>query len=388
MAIIPRKSFGWLLWSLILLAGCETTSIEPTSIEKQTAGETTAAAIEQVETALKTDPIATEESAASITPQVIPGTLVPRFGDEIVAAGQFFRTGTPVVLWSDADGYDGYRVERRFASLARADWESSRRDVPALSSPNRYSMRSAGLSPQKREEVRGGSWTLEQLQEVVDQLVLHYDVSGTSRVCFERLHDHRGLSIHFMVDVDGTIYQTLDLKEKAWHATVANSRSIGVEIAQIGAYPSPDAKPLRDWYEEREDGSTLLTIPKSARPDSVRNQDYSGRPIRSEVVAGKINGTSLWQYDFTAEQYAALAHLAAALSEVFPKLRLEVPRDETGAVASDKLNDAALKNFGGLIGHFHIQTNKVDPGPAFQWERVLEEARKLLQPDSDRSTTR
>ncbi|MEM9559092.1 MAG: N-acetylmuramoyl-L-alanine amidase, partial [Planctomycetota bacterium] len=37
--------------------------------------------------------------------------------------------------------------------------------------------------------------------------------------------------------VDGTIYQTLDVTERAWHATKANSRSVGIEIAQIGAYP-------------------------------------------------------------------------------------------------------------------------------------------------------
>jgi len=38
--------------------------------------------------------------------------------------------------------------------------------------------------------------------------------------CFKVLHDHRDLSVHFMLDLDGTIYQTLDLKERAWHATI------------------------------------------------------------------------------------------------------------------------------------------------------------------------
>jgi N-acetyl-anhydromuramyl-L-alanine amidase AmpD len=37
-----------------------------------------------------------------------------------------------------------------------------------------------------------------------------------------------------MLDLDGTIYQTLDLKERASHATIANSRSIGIEIANMG----------------------------------------------------------------------------------------------------------------------------------------------------------
>src|SRR5262245_37656036 len=39
-----------------------------------------------------------------------PGAAAPRKGDEMVVAGQFFHTGTPIVLWMDPGGYDGYRV--------------------------------------------------------------------------------------------------------------------------------------------------------------------------------------------------------------------------------------------------------------------------------------
>jgi hypothetical protein len=31
--------------------------------------------------------------------------------------------------------------------------------------------------------------------------------------------------------------------------------------------------------------------------------------------------------------------------------------------------------FGGILGHFHLQTDKRDPGPAFDWERLLAAAR-------------
>ncbi len=40
--------------------------------------------------------------------------------------------------------------------------------------------------------------------------------------------------------------QTLDLKERAWHASTANTRSIGIEIANIGAYPKTE--PFKRWY--------------------------------------------------------------------------------------------------------------------------------------------
>ena len=32
----------------------------------------------------------------------------------------------------------------------------------------------------------------------------------------------------------------------------------------------------------------------------------------------------------------------------------------------------------GILGHYHVQQNKVDPGPAFQWDRVVDGANELL----------
>src|SRR6267142_141920 len=72
-----------------------------------------------------------------------PGAHQPRTGDEIVVAGQFFHTGTPVVLWMDPGGYDAYRVERRFSPLDKADWENSHGKNKDLTSPNRYGLRRA-----------------------------------------------------------------------------------------------------------------------------------------------------------------------------------------------------------------------------------------------------
>jgi N-acetylmuramoyl-L-alanine amidase len=34
------------------------------------------------------------------------GALVPRTSDEIVVAGQYIHTYTPVILWTDPGGYD------------------------------------------------------------------------------------------------------------------------------------------------------------------------------------------------------------------------------------------------------------------------------------------
>jgi N-acetylmuramoyl-L-alanine amidase len=316
--------------------------------------------------------------AGCTTPPPRPGTLASRTGDEIIVAGQFFHTGTAVVLWMDPGGYDAYRVERRFAPLDQSSWETSHVAVAELKSPNRYGLRKAAKLTEKQiERVRGGGWDLPLLQEVVDQFVIHFDVAGTSRQCFKVLHDARDLSVHFMLDLDGTIYQTLDAKERAWHATSSNTRSVGIEIANIGAYSSNEAAAFQRWYESDTNGQPRLKIPAELGDGGIRTPGFVGRPARLEPVAGEIQGRSLVQYDFTPEQYRALTHLTAALCKVFPKLRCDYPRDAEGKLVREKLPDEELERYAGVLGHYHVQRNKIDPGPAFQWEKVIGGARKL-----------
>jgi len=307
------------------------------------------------------------------------GRPLARTGDEIVVAGQLFHTGTRVVTWMDPGGYDAYRVERRFSPLAESDWESSKAKVKELTTPNRYSLRKGPLSPEEQERFRGGGWDLPTLQRVVDQFVLHYDVAGVSKVCFKILQDHRDLSVHFMLDLDGTIYQTLDLKERARHATIANDRSIGIEIANIGAYEPADTKALLQWYGRDAANQPFVKIPAEIGDPMFQVPNFTARPARPVAVRGNIQGTDLVQYDLTPEQYAALIKLTATLSKVFPKIKLDYPRDANGQLVTKKLPDDQLAKYQGVLGHYHVQTNKTDPGPALQWDKLIEGARKLAK---------
>jgi len=295
-----------------------------------------------------------------------PGTPHRRMGDEIIIAGEMFHTGAPVVLWMDPGGYDGYRVERRFVPREQMSWEATK---GKLETPNRYGIRAAGLTEAEFEAVRGGGWTLDALRERVDQFVLHYDVCGTSRDCFRVLHDGRGLSVHFMLDIDGTIYQTMDVKERAWHATIANDRSVGVEIANIGAYPTEAGSLLERWYGEDSTGRTRITLPETRGDGGVRTPGFVGYPERK--VTGEIGGQELTMYDLTAQQYASLEKLTAALSRALPRIRRDYPRGEDGRLLTRTLTSEEFAAFSGVLGHYHIQQNKVDPGPALQWDRVV-----------------
>jgi N-acetyl-anhydromuramyl-L-alanine amidase AmpD len=292
-----------------------------------------------------------------------PATL----GDAIIIAGQRFSVGAPVVLWTDPGGYNAYQLTRHFAD--------PRATAPHhLDGQPRYGPRVHPDHP----GLAGGDWTLDLLRQRVDQFVIHYDVCGTSRTCFKVLHDDRGLSVHFMLDLDGTIYQTLDLRERAWHATIANDRSVGIEIANIGAYSPDDAGVLDEWYQ-RQNAATVITLPTRFGDGGLRFTERTFRPDRPNPVSGTINGRDLVMYDLTPQQYDSLAKLTAALAEALPAIRLEAPRDPSGAVATSALDPDNFARFSGVLGHYHVQTNKADPGPAFQWDRVLGEARSILE---------
>lgn len=308
-----------------------------------------------------------------------------RRGDEIVIAGRYFHTGAPVVLWTDPNGYDAYRVERRFVPLEKASWEETAKDKDTPKTPNRFSTR-GGLSPEDAQRVRGGGWTLDMLQQHVDQFVLHYDVCGTSKRCFDVLHDHRGLSVHFMLDVDGTIYQTLDVKERAWHATTSNDRSVGIEIANIGAYAELASNPFERYYDiEMSPGPRGTTGMKrrnrlklsDADLAWIRTPNFVGYSTRSGLVIDEVQGARYAMYDLTPQQYDSLRKLTSTLCDVLPRIQRDYPRDAEGKLITRKLDDESLKNFSGVLGHYHIQDNKIDPGPALQWDYVVGKTNRL-----------
>jgi N-acetylmuramoyl-L-alanine amidase len=297
-----------------------------------------------------------------------PRAADARAGTEIVVCGEYYDIGSPVVLFSDPGGYDAYSEVPRFEDApVGEDGQPIRK--------KRYGER-RNLPTDVAARVAANGWTREDLARVARQFVIHYDVCGTSRQCFKILQDKRNLSVHFMLDVDGTIYQTLDLKERAWHAGTANDFSIGIEVAHIGAYPAPGHPVMRSWYAEDEDG-TYVTFPKWMPETGIRTPGFIARPARPGLLSGEIHGKPYWMHDYTKEQHEALARLTGALSRILPAIRLDVPRDpETGDPRADALDGDELAAYGGVLGHLHVTTNKTDPGPALSWDALLDRARR------------
>lgn len=304
-------------------------------------------------------PLAPEADPVPV--DLAPPAPVADAHDAIVVAGQRFSIGAPVVLWSDPGGYSAYAPAPFFAGPARADAPAGLRYRPG----------------RKRGESEIGQPTLAELAELVDQFVLHFDVCGVSRQCFKVLHDLRGLSVHFMLDIDGTLYQTLDLRDTAWHARQANSRSIGIEIANMGAYVPGEDSALDAWYVRDEQG-WRIAIPERLEGGGVRSPQFVGRPARPERIQGLIQGQVFEQFDYTPEQYDTLTKLAAVLCKVLPRIAPDAPRDAQGRVRTAALDAAEFADFSGILGHNHVTVEKHDPGPALEWERLLEAVRARL----------
>jgi N-acetyl-anhydromuramyl-L-alanine amidase AmpD len=269
----------------------------------------------------------------------------------VVAAGKRVPVDVAVVTFRDAGGFDA-RAEHRWFEPGEV---LPRAPATGCDTPHRATERRGGPPPR----------TLDALRERVTQFVMHYDVAVTSANCFRVLHDARGLSVHFLLDVDGTVYQTLDLATRARHAGANNDVSIGIEIAHPGAW---DTRAGADRFYEDE-GRRLVT-PRALEPPP----GGPFAPARPGWFEARLNGGDVHQRDFTEAQYVSLERLVGSLARSLPALRKGPPRGADGGVRRDVLPEQARTSTPGLLGHLHVSAGKVDPGPAFDWERLRNDA--------------
>lgn len=84
-----------------------------------------------------------------------------------------------------------------------------------------------------------------QRQHPIEMLVIH-SMAHSAQEGIDRLNELK-LSSHYIIDFDGTIWQCVDEKNRAWHAGISswqgltdiNSRSIGIEVCHRTLGQSP-----------------------------------------------------------------------------------------------------------------------------------------------------
>lgn len=247
--------------------------------------------------------------------------------NEIIIGGQRFPlTGVTVVTYEDIGGFS---------------FPARRAEALAKTASNLYADRSV-----KGKRVS----TYDDLVSsgAVTQIIIHTDLTSDSAKCFDVLVS-RGLSTHFMVDWDGTIYQGLDPLYAAYHAGDANGSSIGIDFNNM--MPNLAKEPSAPPYNEKLDRFAEMSEKKYRRPKSGRMT---------------INGGRVMSYGYTDPQYQALIALLKVLTDQL-NIPKQVPFDAKGEIVTEVLTDPS---YPGIVGHWHISPDRWDPGPGFDWQRV------------------
>lgn len=165
----------------------------------------------------------------------------------------------------------------------------------------------------------------------INMFVNHWDVCLNSKSC-ARVLEKRGISVHFCIDNDGTIYQLLDTNHAAWHAGSKkhNQSSIGVEISN--AY----SLKYQSWYKKN---------------------GFGERP----VISGEtVHGSSM--KDFTGFYDVQLNALKALWRAVHKGvgIPLKTPVDKEGKTLKAVSTSVAANRFKGFVSHYHITRRKID----------------------------
>lgn len=187
--------------------------------------------------------------------------------------------------------------------------------------------------------------------------VNHWDVCLSSASC-ARVLNKRGISVHFLIDNDGTIFQMLDTQHKAWHAGIpryegGNNKGIGVEISNA-YYPK-----YQSWY--------------------VKN-GFGERPVQEH---GWVHGKKLSPFlDFYPDQLAALKALWKAC-HIGVGIPLEYPKNKLGHIETSVHKECERGTFKGVCNHYNFIKTKIDCA-GLDLPSLLDEVKNTPMYDLDR----
>ncbi len=153
--------------------------------------------------------------------------------------------------------------------------------------------------------------------------VIHWDACLSSASCASVLKE-RGLSVHFCLDNDGTIYQLVDCDDIAYHAGTVNAVSIGIEVSNA-FYPK-----FQSWYEKN---------------------GFGPRPVLTNT---KIHNSKIDSHlDFYDVQKEALSVLVKTVCNWYG-IPLQTPDSITEVPA------VANGSYKGVVSHYHVTAGKID----------------------------
>jgi len=189
-------------------------------------------------------------------------------------------------------------------------------------------------------------------------IVLHATASSNARSVFDTWKSPANgrVATAFVVDRDGRIFQMFPPDCWAYHLGMRernpghynDRRSIGIEIVNPGPLrPDPDGGDTLNWW------------PKNFRTPWCRLSE-TDRYVRSD-----FRGYA-WYAAFTREQEQAVQRLAAYLCQKFG-----IPFTLPPASRRPTYDPDFFCRFSGIAAHQNFRPDKLDVGPAWNWDSLL-----------------
>ena len=179
-----------------------------------------------------------------------------------------------------------------------------------------------------------------------DLIVLHHTVGGTARSTFNYWQDDpRRVATAFIIDRDGTIYETFDPAYWAYHVAVPGAgsplekRSIGIELASEGGLTASGGS----YY------SFGVVSPKT-RHDTARF-----------VLPTPWRGFKAFD-EYEPAQITSVCWLVNDLMGRFANIPKRIP-----APSQDGFPAMLPPTWRGVCGHSGMRQDKTDPHPGFPW---------------------
>ena len=200
-----------------------------------------------------------------------------------------------------------------------------------------------------------------------DLIVLHFTAGGTPKSAINWWKSQANkVSAAFVIGDLGTIYQVYHPDFWSYHLGVQapngenhrhDKRSIAIELVNWGPLQLNDDK-FCSWP------GNFSNIVYSKTEIEVHERTYE---YKSVVTLNKpYKGFTHWQ-NFPRPQINALISLIDQLETTY-----NIPHKFLDPSKRNTWDIPLVKNFSGILCHENFRVDKLDVGPAFPWERIIE----------------
>jgi N-acetyl-anhydromuramyl-L-alanine amidase AmpD len=188
---------------------------------------------------------------------------------------------------------------------------------------------------------------------VKDLVVLHFTAGASARSAYDSwMANPVRVATAYIVDPDGSIYETFDPAFWAFHLGVKGTskhdrRSIGIEMANVGPLkPSPSDPRALNWWPN-DWGQKWCTVEETG-----------------SYVKSSFRGIDFFA-SFPSAQVDAAAQLVRWLCE-----RFGINKTIPPAARRMEFDAGYFAGYQGVAAHHNFRNDKWDTGPAFDWGRL------------------